>query len=115
MKTATYSGFELFSSQPDKREFKKAPEETIFKFKLQDREKPRKMSYKLKQGTSLPYTTNIGGDSQRIAKYCMSYFIFNIQVQRFQLTSSWNSQFLGLPLKKLEVYGSGSQGWGGGE
>ena len=37
------SGFELFSSQPDKREFEKAPAETIFKFKLQDREKPHKM------------------------------------------------------------------------
>jgi hypothetical protein len=24
------SGFELFSSQPDKREYEKAPEETIF-------------------------------------------------------------------------------------
>ena len=68
------SGFELFSSQPDKREFEKAPEETFFEFKLQ--EKPRNMSYKLKQGTALPYTTNIGGDSQSIAKYC--YFIFNI-------------------------------------
>ena len=60
------SGFELFSSQPDKREFENAPEETIFRFQLKYREKPRKMSYKLKQGTSLPYTTIIGGDSQRI-------------------------------------------------
>ena len=57
------SGFELLSSQPDKKEFEKAPEETLFKFKLQDGDgnKARKMSYKLKKDTALPYSTIIGG------------------------------------------------------
>ena len=45
------------------------------------------MSYKLKGETSGLYTTIIVGESQQI----------------FQLTRSWNSQFLGIILKRLKV------------
>ena len=56
------SGFELMSSQPEKQTYSSAPEDAIYKLKV----KPimgssRKMSYRLKKGTSLPYTTLTGG------------------------------------------------------
>ena len=55
------SGFELFSSQPEKRSYDEVPVATLFKFRIKDADNARKISYKLKQGTLLPYTTNIGG------------------------------------------------------
>ena len=56
------SGFELLSSQ-EKRPYDVVPQETFFKFKIKSEsgDISRKISYKLKQGSTLPYTTNIGG------------------------------------------------------
>ena len=56
------SGFELFSSQPEKQDYDEVPVETLLKFKINDAENGHKISYKLKQGTLLPYSTNIRGD-----------------------------------------------------
>lgn len=74
------SGFELFSSQPDRKDYEKAPKETIYRFKLLGMEKPRKMSYKLKKGTSLPYTTVIGGDTQNISKSFLNKIVLLILI-----------------------------------
>ena len=57
------SGFVLLSSQPERKQLDKVPQETLFKFKIQtsDGDVPRKVSYKLKEGTALPYSTVIAG------------------------------------------------------
>ena len=57
------SGFMLLSSQPERKQFDKVPEETLFKFKIHtsDQDGPRKVSYKLKEGRTLPYSTVISG------------------------------------------------------
>ena len=58
------SDFEFMSSQPDKKMYESAPQDTKFKFKLlfKDSEKPRKIGYLLKAGIPLPYVaSNVGG------------------------------------------------------
>ena len=55
------SGFELLSSQPEKIPYDEVPEDILFKFKVQDAVTSRKISYKLKHGSFLPYSTNVGG------------------------------------------------------
>ena len=59
------SGFEFVFSQPERRQFEELPEEIIFEFKIQTSDGPRKVSYKLKEGTALPYRTAITGISLR--------------------------------------------------
>ena len=55
------SDFELCSSQPEKKVFDVVPEDKRYKFKVMDPENSRKISYILKQGMRLPYSTNVGG------------------------------------------------------
>ena len=69
------SGFELLSSQPEaKTSYDKVPETTVFKFKICAEHTARKISYRLKQGTHLPYTTHVGGKTELLIKIQISYF-----------------------------------------
>ena len=54
--------YEMVSSQPEKKVFSVAPEDQIFKFRIQPISGMlRKFGYQLKKGTKLPHSASIGG------------------------------------------------------
>ena len=79
------SGFELISSQPERKQFDIVPKDNVLKFKVMGSDGVRRISYKLREGTVLPYKTVISG----IATFKGSVFIpfcnsdFEISVDMF--------------------------------
>ena len=55
------SGFELLSSQGERKSFSKVPENTLFNIKVFGEVKSQKIGYKLMEGTDLPCTKIVGG------------------------------------------------------
>ena len=56
------SGFDLISSQPERPTHETVPEDKIYRFKFLDNiSEPKKVAYKLKKGSVLPYSRNLGG------------------------------------------------------
>ena len=71
------SGFELISSQPERKQFDKVPKDSIFKFKVLVSAGHRKICYKLREGTVLPYRTVISG---KTTLKIVDFFLFNFSI-----------------------------------
>ena len=77
--------YEMVSSQPEKKVFSVAPEDQIFKFRIQPISGMlRKFGYQLKKGTKLPHSASIGGaDIEFIIELWCSHNRFQVLILNF--------------------------------